>query len=106
MQKDEFVSTPEYRKVRTAVERLISDKIADSTSQYSREVHRLFLEWLPAEDREFLLASEGLGNSQKAEVAWLDMKGYPYTQVEVDVDTWLSNPGTPRSVAQGGGSSV
>ena len=28
-------------------------------------------------------ASEGLGNSQKAEVAWLERKGYAYTEVEV-----------------------
>ena len=38
----------------------------DGSSQYSREVHRLFLEWLPKEDREFLVASEGLGDHQKA----------------------------------------
>eukprot|EP00439_Symbiodinium_sp_Y106_P061914 s1135_g9.t1 len=60
----------------------------DSSSPYSREVNRLFLEWLPKEDREFLQASEGSGNSQKAEVAWLERKGYRYT--EVDVSTWLS----------------
>ena len=27
----------------------------------------------------------GLGNSQKAEVAWLERKGYAYTEVEVDM---------------------
>ena len=59
----------------------------DSSSQYSREYHRLFLSWLPSEDRDFILASEGLGNSQKAEVAWLDRKGYEH--VEVDVSKWL-----------------
>ena len=59
----------------------------DSSSQYSREYRRLFLSWLPSEDRDIILASEGLGNSQKAEVAWLDRKGYEY--VEVDVSQWL-----------------
>ena len=35
------------------------------------------------QDAEFLRASEGLGNSQKAEAAWLERMGYPYTEVEV-----------------------
>jgi uncharacterized protein YjhX (UPF0386 family) len=34
-------------------------------------------------------AFEGLGNSQKAEVAWLERKGYAYTEVEVDIFQWL-----------------
>lgn len=61
----------------------------DSSSQYSREIQRLFLAWLPEEERHFLEASEGLGNSQKAEVAWLERKGYAYTEVEVDISKWL-----------------
>ena len=60
----------------------------DSSSQYSREVHRLFLASLPEEDRTFMMASEGLGNSQKAEVAWLEFQGYAYTEVEVDPSAW------------------
>ncbi|OLQ01144.1 hypothetical protein AK812_SmicGene16108, partial [Symbiodinium microadriaticum] len=63
---------------------------ADGSSAYSREVDRLFLAWLPVEDAEFLRASEGLGNSQKAEVAWLDLKGYRYTEVEVEASEWLA----------------
>lgn len=63
---------------------------ADGSSAYSREVDRLFLAWLPAEDAEFMRASEGLGNSQKAEVAWLDLKGYRYTEVEVEASEWLA----------------
>ena len=59
----------------------------DGSSQYSRELQRLFWASLPAEDREFLEASEGLGTSQKAEVAWLERKGYPY--FPLDVSTWL-----------------
>ena len=30
----------------------------------------------------------GLINSQKEEVAWLQRKGYPYTEVEVDLSKW------------------
>lgn len=48
-----------------------------------------FLASLTEEDCNLLEASEGLGNSQKAEVAWLDKKGYAYTEVEIDVSTWL-----------------
>ncbi|CAE7816196.1 unnamed protein product [Symbiodinium sp. CCMP2592] len=59
----------------------------DSSSQYSREKYRLFLQWLPAVDRRFLEDSDGLGISQKAEVAWLEKKGYEYTAV--DVSRWL-----------------
>ena len=38
----------------------------DGSSQYSREEDRLFLQWLSEEERQFLVASEGLGNSQKS----------------------------------------
>ena len=89
--QEEFKMSPEFGMVRDQVEGLCHSKGADSSSQYTREVQRLFLEWLPAEDRDFLQASEGLGNSQKAEVAWLEMKGYHYTQVEVNADQWLSD---------------
>jgi len=41
------------------------------------------LAWLPEEERQFLEHSEGLGNSQKAEVAWLERKGYHYLEKEV-----------------------
>ena len=47
---------------------------------------------LPKEDAEFLEASDGLGNSQKAEVAWLERKGYSYHGV--DVATWLAEDGS------------
>ena len=61
---------------------------ADGTSPYSREVQRLFLDWLPQDEAAALKASEGLGNSQKAEVAWLERKGYKYA--ERDVAVWLA----------------
>ena len=67
------------------IEGLSKDPRGDSSSQYSREVQRLFLAWLPEEERHFMEASEGLGNSPKAEVAWLERKGYAYTEVEVDI---------------------
>ena len=60
---------------------------ADSSSPYDREVHRIFLTSLTDEAREFLESSEGLGNSQKAEVAWLEHKGYAY--IKRDVADWL-----------------
>ena len=62
---------------------LSKEKGSDSSSPYSREVHRLFLAWLPEDERRFLEESEGLGNSQKAEVAWLERKGYSYVGKEV-----------------------
>ena len=71
------------------IEGLSKDPRGDSSSQYSREVQRLFLAWLPEEERHFMEASEGLGNSQKAEVAWLKRKEYAYTEVEVDISQWL-----------------
>ena len=71
------------------IEGLWQDPRGDSSSQFSREMQRLFLAWLPQEERRFIEASEGLGNSQKAEVAWLERKGYAYTEVEVDISQWL-----------------
>ena len=67
------------------IEGLSKEPFGDSSSQYSREVQRLFLAWLPEEERHFMEASEGLGISQKAEVTWLERKGYAYTEVEVDM---------------------
>jgi hypothetical protein len=44
-------------------------------SDRADEEERMFLRWLPEEDRTYLQAQKGLGNSQKAEVAWLEKKG-------------------------------
>lgn len=86
--ENEFRESPEFLAAKIAgVEALSTERGPDSSSQYTREVQRLFLAWLPQEDRDFLKASEGLGNSQKAEVAWLERKGYAYT--EVDVSAWI-----------------
>ena len=50
--------------------------------------------WLPEEDRQFLDMHKGLGNSQKAEVAWLEMMGYEYEELDVRS---FSDDLTPRS---------
>ena len=76
----------------------------DKSSPFSREVDRLFFAWLPQEDLEFLAAAEGLGNSQKAEVAWLERKGYSYTEVDVGIcaQQWDQvSPGEPPPKAHG-----
>ncbi|CAE7469317.1 unnamed protein product [Symbiodinium pilosum] len=86
-QKKDFMQSQGFLAVEEDLEHLQKDPRGDSTSQYSREVQRLFLASLSEEDRSFMEASEGLGNSQKAEVAWLEKKGYAYT--EVDVSSWL-----------------
>ncbi|CAE7495782.1 unnamed protein product [Symbiodinium sp. CCMP2592] len=83
---EEFQNSETLKDAKAAgLENLCDKKRYDSSSQYSREEHRLFLEWLSFEDRKLL--EEGLGNSQKAEVAWLESKGYRYT--EVDIASWL-----------------
>ena len=88
--KGEFEESLEFQNaVASGLSNLSSDKGGDGSSPYSREWYRLFLAWLPEEDREFLVASEGLGPSQKAEVAWLERKGYAYTEFEVDISPWV-----------------
>ena len=90
--KGEFKESQEFKSAVTAgLYELCLVKCGDGSSQYSREEHRLFLAWLDEEDREFLISSEGLGNSQKAEVAWLQRKGYAYTEVEVDISKWVES---------------
>jgi len=95
--KGEFKKSQEFQSaVSAGLEELSMKKCGDGSSQYSREEHRLFLSWLDEEDREFLVCCEALGNSQKAEVAWLQRKGYTYyiyspffaanyTEVEVQI---------------------
>ena len=88
--KKQFEDSTLFKNAKDAgLRELSKDKVADGSSQYSRECQRLFLSWLPEDDRKFLEASEGLGNSQKAEVAWLEKRGYEYTAVEIDVANWL-----------------
>ena len=88
-QKKDFMKSQGFLAVKSDLEHLQKEPRGDSTSQYSREVQRLFLASLSEEDRSFMEASEGLGNSQKAEVAWLEKQGFAYT--EVDVSSWLND---------------
>lgn len=84
----QFLKSSEFQAIDRGIECLWKEHRSDGSSQYSREVHRLFLASLSEEDRKLLQASEGLGNSQKAEVAWLERKGFAYT--ERDVSAWLA----------------
>ena len=96
--KAEFEESVEFQNAKAAgLEKLSKCKCLDSSSQYTREWQRLFLAWLPEDDRKFLETSEGLGNSQKAEVAWLERKGYPYKEVEVDAAAWTRFQASPPS---------
>ena len=52
-------------------------------SEKEDEEERLFLEGLPESDRMIYLSHKGLGNSQKAEVAWLEKNGYAYEGTDV-----------------------
>ena len=82
--KDAFLQSESFKNALEAgLKHLSKEQGPDSSSPYSREVHRLFLAWLPEKEAQFLDASEGLGNSQKAEVAWLERKGYQFIKKEV-----------------------
>ena len=90
LKKEEFFKSKAFGdSVAAGLEGLSSSRREDGSSQRSRELHRLFLAWLPDDERDFLEASEGLGNSQKAEVAWLELKGYEYEAV--DVAKWMAS---------------
>jgi hypothetical protein len=52
-------------------------------SERQDEEERLFMESLPQVEREFLESHKGLGNSQKAEVAWLEKEGLEYEEIDV-----------------------
>ena len=96
--KAEFEESVEFQNAKAAgLGKLSKGKRLDSSSQYTREWQRLFLAWLPEEDRQFLEVSEGLGNSQKAEVAWLERKGYAYKEVELNAATWTRLQASPPS---------
>jgi hypothetical protein len=61
-------------------------------SERGDEEERLFMASLSDEDRAFLEGHKGLGNSQKAEVAWLEKCGYPYEECDVrDFDMGAAN---------------
>jgi hypothetical protein len=52
-------------------------------SERGDEEELLFMASLPEEERRFPEGHKGLGNSQKAEVAWLEKMGYAYEELEV-----------------------
>ncbi|CAK9074540.1 unnamed protein product [Durusdinium trenchii] len=84
----DFENSKEFEDARQAgILRLSDKKRYDGSSQQSREKQRLFRQWLPPQERRVLEKAEGLGDSQRAEVAWLDRKGYPY--IEMDVSPFL-----------------
>ena len=63
-------------------------------SERGDEEHRLFMASLGEEEREYLNSCRGLGNSQKAEVAWLEKNGYPF--IEMDVRDWRPSLNDPN----------
>ncbi|CAE7471395.1 unnamed protein product [Symbiodinium natans] len=82
--KTVFKKSEDFRSAFEAgLRHLSKEEGPDSSSPFSREEHRRFLAWLPEEERQILEESEGLGNSQKAEVAWLQRQGFPYVEKEV-----------------------
>jgi hypothetical protein len=56
-------------------------------SERADEEERIFVCSLTEEEQEFWLSHKGLGNSQKAEVAWLEKHGYTYEEREVQMFT-------------------
>jgi hypothetical protein len=67
----------------------LSSKVRDDAkgeapgSERGDEEERLFEARLTEEDRRFYEGHKGLGNSQKAEVAWLEEMGYKYEELDV-----------------------
>ena len=95
--KDAFLQSDTFQNaVEAGLNRLSKEQGPDSSSPYSREVHRLFLAWLPEQEAQFLQTSEGLGNSQKAEVAWLERNGYRYIEKEI----WELESSSPKATGQ------
>jgi hypothetical protein len=52
-------------------------------SERGDEEERIFFASLSGEDRRFYEGHKGLGNSQKAEVAWLEEMGCAYEELDV-----------------------
>ena len=85
LRKKPIFENSDLFKEAAGLEHLSQERGPDSSSPHSKEVHRLFLSWLPEEERRCLEDAEGLGQSQKAEVAWLERKKYPYVEREVSL---------------------
>jgi hypothetical protein len=60
------------------------DSMGDAPgSERGDEEERMFVASLSEDDRCFYEGHKGLGNSQKAEVAWLEEMGYAYEEMDV-----------------------
>ena len=79
-------SLPEAEKVRLSglSSRLRDDAAGERPgSERGDAEEALFMASLSASDRAYLEGGKGLGNSQKAEVAWLEREGILYEEVDV-----------------------
>jgi hypothetical protein len=87
MKRDFIRALVPREKVR--LDRRMSNEARDDSmgeapgSERSDEEERLFVLSLREDDRCFYERHRGLGNSQKAEVAWLEEMGYDYEEVDV-----------------------
>ena len=81
-----LLSLPEAEKVRLSG---LSSRPRDDAagerpgSERGDAEEALFMASLSASDRAYLEGGKGLGNSQKAEVAWLEREGIVYEEVDV-----------------------
>ena len=95
--KDAFLKSDIFQVALDAgLKHLSKEQGPDSSSPYAREEHRLFLAWLPEQEAQFLQTSEGLGNSQKAEVAWLERNGHQYIEKEI----WELESSSPKAIGR------
>ena len=104
--RQQFLQTlPEEERERLS---MLSSEARDDTkgevpgTERSDEEERLFMASLSKEDRDYLEAHKGLGNSQKAEVAWLEKCGYEYEEVDVRDFYQAAATGSTRSLAAAG----
>jgi hypothetical protein len=86
MKNDYLQSLPAKERVR--LDRMSNEARDDSRreapgSEKGDEEERMFVGSLSEDDRRFYEGHKGLGNSQKAEVAWLEEMGYAYEEVDV-----------------------
>jgi hypothetical protein len=81
---DESLSDLEIQRINELSMSLRDDSTGSKPgSARSDEEERLFMASVSEEDRCFFRSQQGLGDSQKAEVAWLERMGYDYEEVDV-----------------------
>jgi hypothetical protein len=86
MKRDSIRSLLPQEKAR--LDRMSNERRDDSMgeapgSERGDEEERMFVVALREDDRRFYERHIGLGNSQKAEVAWLEKMGFAYEEVDV-----------------------